>query len=73
MKLTSLAHFLGGALTALTTVKFPVLGSIMVVLFIIYEVNEDWHLSNKAFKDILEFMVGVYVSATAMLAWGLIC
>ena len=67
MKLTSLAHFLGGALTALTTVKFPVLGSIMVVLFIIYEVNEDWHLSNKAFKDILEFMLGLYVTALMLI------
>lgn len=58
------AHFLWGMMIALVSVLFPppastVLPVLMFVGFIVYELDEDWHLSDKAFQDILEMMLGL--------------
>jgi len=70
--LTSLVHFLGGVLTALVTTKFTVLGLVMLILFIIYELDERWHLSDESYRDILEYMIGVYVVAFVIFVWNVI-
>lgn len=70
--LCSIVHFLGGALTALVSTKFPVLGLIMAILFIVYEVDEDWHLSDEAFRDILEFTIGLYITSLVVLTLGVL-
>ena len=61
MKITSLAHYIGGLLAALTGKFYPVLAVIATVLFIIYELDEDWHLNDKAFRDIREYLIGFFV------------
>ena len=34
--------------------------------FMIYELNEDWHLSDQAYKDILDYCVGLYLMILVM-------
>lgn len=53
------AHCYWGFLTALVSLVAPVLSLEMFLAFIIYEVDEDWHIRDKAFRDILEMMVGL--------------
>lgn len=63
VKLTSLAHVFGGLLTALVSIHNPVLAVLMALTFIIYELDEDWHISDEAFKDIKEFIYGLFIGA----------
>ena len=69
-RVTDLAHFLWGLMIALVALLFPppaaiVLPVLMFAGFIIYELDEDWHLNDKAFKDILEMLVGMGVGVLA--------
>jgi hypothetical protein len=36
-----------------------VLSVLNTIVFIIYELNEEWNLHDKAYKDILEFAIGL--------------
>ncbi len=62
-----LIHFIAGFLTALTTYYNNMLSILLFIIFIIYELDEDWHLSDQAFKDILEYAVGLYAAAIILL------
>ena len=42
------------------------------ILFLAYEVDEDWHISDEAFHDILEFMVGFFVAVAGLIIWGFV-
>ena len=63
-----LFHFAAGCVTAVTAVKHPSLAALLFGAFIIYEVNEDWHLSNSAYKDIFVYALGLYVTAIFLIA-----
>jgi hypothetical protein len=54
-------------LTAFAGVVNPVLAAIMAVIFIIYELDEDWHLSDNAYKDILQYACGLYCAAVMIM------
>jgi len=61
MKLTGLAHYIFGFFTAVvsrTSIVFSILNS---VLFVVYELDEDWKLNDQAFKDLKEFLVGLAI------------
>jgi hypothetical protein len=61
--LYSVAHFFGGIVTGVVSRVNPILAILMFITFIIYELDEDWHLNDNAYKDIFEYMVGLYGSA----------
>jgi hypothetical protein len=63
-----------GFLTAFFSFVNPVAAVMMFLTFIIYELDEDWHLSDKAFRDILEYGIGLYVGAVVytIISCGLI-
>ena len=62
LKLTSLAHYLGGFLSGLCCLFNPVLSVLATVVFIIYELDEDWHISDEAFRDIKEYLLGLFTA-----------
>jgi len=63
-------HFVGGLLTGLAAAFNPVLAVLMFTAFIVYEINEDWHLRDQAFKDIRAYAAGLYmVAAAGVVAW----
>lgn len=69
MRWHSAAHFAGGFLAALAARVEPVLAVVATALFVIYELDQDWHLHDKAYKDIREYMVGFFAALAAMLLW----
>jgi len=60
-----LVHILYGILTALAPTH---LAPILAAVFIIYELDEDWHLNDQAYRDLLEYMVGLSIGALSLLA-----
>ncbi len=68
-KYRNAAHYLVGIIIVLSSTidwTLPVIGA---ALFLAYEVNEDWHLSDQAFRDILEAAIGFFVAVSGLLIW----
>ena len=63
----SVAHFVGGLLVAIISPLIPVLSVISFLGFIIYELDEDWHISDQAYKDIKMFLFGMFTGMIAIL------
>ncbi len=59
-----ITHFLAGFLTACVSQINAVLSVLMFLIFIIYELDEDWHLSDQAYIDIRDYAAGLYAAAT---------
>lgn len=72
MKITSLAHYLGGFLTGLASLFNPVASLLLTALFIIYETYEGWELRDDSYVDIREFLIGLFVSVPIILGAGLL-
>jgi hypothetical protein len=70
---TRLAHIVFGILTALVAVVSPVLSVLNTIVFIIYELNEEWHLEDASYKDILEFAIGLSIGEVIILCLSLKC
>ena len=66
------AHYLAGILTAMSAqVSWAlVLGGLLI--FMAYQLNEDWHLRDRAYHDILEFSIGYYLAVAGMIVWRLL-
>jgi len=70
VKLTSLAHLLGGLLAGLASMFNPALSVLATVVFLIYELDEDWHISDEAFRDIKEYLIGLFISLIIVVVEG---
>jgi len=58
--ISKLSHVLYGVLTVFVP---PYLAPIFAILFVIYELDEDWHISDEAYRDILDYMIGLSVAS----------
>jgi len=54
--LTKIAHIIFGFLTVFAPIHISI---IMFLTFIIYELDEDWKISDDAYKDIREYGIGL--------------
>jgi len=63
--LSRLAHVAFGILAALSDWYLTLA---MTVAFVIYELDEDWHISDEAYHDLLDYMVGLSIGALSLLA-----
>jgi len=70
--LTFLSHFFSGVITTLAIFVNPVLAIILFLTFIIYELNEDWRLSDKAFIDIRQFGYGAFLTSVILIVLHLL-
>jgi len=61
-----------GFSTALVSMLNSILPILLFVVFIIYELDEDWHLSDEAYRDILEYALGLYIASILLLIQKLI-
>ncbi len=57
--LKKLAHYAWGLLTALVALVAPVLSALMFLGFIVYELDEEWHIRDKSYNDIREMLIGM--------------
>ena len=62
-----LAHYVWGFLTALVAPAAPVLSAIMFIGFIVYELDEEWHIRDKSYRDIQEMLTGLGIGAITIL------
>jgi hypothetical protein len=60
-------HLPIGLLVAFSAETYPVLSAILFLCLVVYELNEDWHLRNSAYKDILGALVGIFIGDIAIL------
>ena len=60
-----LAHYLWGLLIAIEAHVSPTLAWIMFAGFIVYELDEDWHIRDGAYRDIREMLIGMGIGAVA--------
>ena len=65
--LKKLAHIAWGLLTALVSTAAPVLALIMFLGFIVYELDEEWHIRDKSYNDVREMLVGLGTGALVLL------
>jgi len=65
--LTFLSHFFAGVITILSVLVHPVLPIILLFIFTVYEVDEDYHLSDKAFVDIRQFGYGAFLTSLILI------
>ena len=69
--LTHIAHIVFGVLTALVSVISPVLPIINTAIFVIYELDQEWHLKDAAYEELFEFAAGLAVGEVALLTYCL--
>lgn len=65
----NLAHYLAGIITAVSSLVSWVLPLVGAIFFLTYEVDEDWHIRDKAYHDILEAMIGFFVATAGLISW----
>ena len=56
--LTKLGHAVFGFISTLATIVHPVLPILSAALFVIYEVDEFFHLNDEAYQEIREYLYG---------------
>ena len=66
--LRKLAHYAWGLLTALVALVAPVLSALMFLGFIVYELDEEWHIRDKSYNDIREMLIGMGIGALVIIA-----
>ena len=67
--LTDLAHTLLGVLIIVLTKVNPLASILLFLTFLVYELDEDWHLHDQAYQDILELMIGMVISSIVYLLY----
>ncbi|MEM2352549.1 MAG: hypothetical protein QXT26_09095 [Thermoproteota archaeon] len=65
--IATLAHVVFGLISALSVMIHPILPILTSLLFIIYELDEEWRLDDEAYDELKEYMVGVTIGITIML------
>ena len=68
-KLTDLAHAVLGVLIIVLTKVDPLASILLFLTFLVYELDEDWHLHDQAYQDILELMIGMVISSIVYLLY----
>lgn len=58
-----LVHYLAGLLTGLTAFINSLLAILTFISFLVYELDEDWHIRDKAYRDIKIYALGLYTVA----------
>jgi hypothetical protein len=65
--LHSIAHVVFGLLTSICSIVSPVLLIINTICFIVYELGEEWNLGDKAYEEIMEYMLGLGIGEVILL------
>jgi hypothetical protein len=65
--LTKLGHGLFGFISTVAVLISPVLPILSAALFVIYEVDEYFHLNDEAYQEIREYLYGFAVGLTLLI------
>lgn len=67
--LTDLSHMLLGVLIVVLTKVNPLASILLFISFVIYELDEDWHISDSAYRDIFELMASMVICSIVYLLY----
>jgi len=65
--LTRIGHAVFGFTSTLAVLINPVLPALSAALFVLYEVDECFHLNDEAYQEIREYLYGVAVGLTLLI------
>jgi hypothetical protein len=68
LSLTKLGHVLFGFVSTLSVLVHPILPALSAILFVIYEIDEGFHLNDEAYEEIKEYLYGVAAALVVLLA-----
>lgn len=68
--LTKLGHALFGFTSTLAVIVNPILPPTSAALFVVYELDEEWCLSDEAYEEIREYMYGAAAALLLLLLRG---
>jgi len=66
--LTKMGHALFGFASTLATLIHPVLPALSAALFLVYELDEEWCLSDEAYEEMREYLYGVAAALLLIMA-----
>ena len=66
--LIQIGHVIFGFISTLAALINPIFLVISAALFVIYELNEEWHLDDEAYEEIREYLYGVSAALLLLLA-----
>jgi hypothetical protein len=72
MSITDIAHITFGILTAIISKINIIFSIINTFLFVLYELDEEWKISDYAYEDIREFAFGLGIGEVLLLALELL-
>jgi len=67
LNLSDLAHIAFGAITAIVSKINIVFSIINTFLFVLYELDEEFHLCDESYEDIKEFTIGLTIGEALLL------
>jgi hypothetical protein len=67
MKITDIAHIVFGIITAIVSKINIIFSIINTFLFVLYELDEEWRISDYAYEDIKEFTIGLAIGELLLL------
>ena len=56
-------HLIGGFIDGLLFNVNPIYAVTIAAIFVVYELNEDRHIHDGAYRDIVWFLAGLYLAA----------
>jgi hypothetical protein len=65
--LSRLGHALFGFVSTLSVLVHPILPALSAVLFVIYELDERFHLHDEAYQEIREYLYGFAAGLVVLL------
>ena len=71
--LTLTSHFLGGFLVSIFAFSSKIslfLPIAIFILFIVYELDEDWHIKDNAYIDVRQFIFGLFAGGLVIIIFG---
>jgi len=66
--LTKVGHGLFGFVSTLSVLVHPILPALSAILFVLYELDESFHLCDEAYDEIREFLYGFAAGLVVLLA-----
>jgi len=62
-------HYIAGGISAWVATLYPVLGLGLIITFLVYEAMNDWRKEDWSYRDVLEFLIGLFVVAAGLSIW----
>ena len=67
MMIYNIIHGVCGAMTVILGMFNPALAAIFAIMFLVYQLNEEQSLNDRAFNDIREWLIGFGIASGVLI------